>query len=163
MDRGVATYRALPSLHHQRLLPTFYYLPDTPSLPLSSPSLPLCGVYVLRRWRGFKKKKKKLSVLLFPPPPVTRAVIVIVTQVQCGSCRYIYFFLFLCLSDVMDVFYRVFSMCLLSLSSLSPQGCLYLEKPAPQTDSNSHDPLLLRTTSTTTPPCLYPSPRPGLS
>lgn len=162
MDRGVATYRALPSLHHQRLLPTFYYLPDTPSLPLSSPSLPLCGVYVLRRWRGFKKKKKNSLSSFF--------LLLLSHELSLSSSRRfnvdlvaIYFFLFLCLSDVMDVFYRVFSMCLLSLSSLSPQGCLYLEKPAPQTDSNSHVPLLLRTTSTTTPPCLYPSPRPGLS
>lgn len=163
MDRGVETYRALPSLHHQRLLPTFYHLPDTPSLPLSSPSLPLCGVYVLRRWRGFKKKKKNSLSSFF--------LLLLSHELSLSSSRrfnvdlvaiYI-FFLFLCLSDVMDVFYRVFSMCLLSLSSLSPQGCLYLEKPAPQTDSNSHDPLLLRTTSTTTPPCLYPSPRPGLS
>lgn len=115
MDRGVATYRALPSLHHQRLLPTFYYLPDTPSLPLSSPSLPLCGVYVLRRWRGFKKKKKNSLSSFF--------LLLLSHELSLSSSRRfnvdlvaIYFFFFI---SVLVGRYGCFLSCFLDVSSLS--------------------------------------------
>lgn len=139
--------------------------PILPPSPLSSPSLPLCGVYVLRRWRGFKKKKTLSSFFLLllshelslSSSRRFNVDLVAILFFCCCCC------LFLCLSDVMDVFYRIFSMCLLSLSLLSLLKVVSYLETAPQTDSNSHVPLLLHTsTSTSTPPCLT-SPRPGLS
>lgn len=147
--------------------PPHFLLPSRYSLPPPSPH-PLSPFVVSMCWGdgGALKKKKTLSsfflLLLSHELSLSSSrrfnVDLVAILFFCCCCC-----LFLCLSDVMDVFYRIFSMCLLSLSLLSLLKVVSYLETAPQTDSNSHVPLLLHSsTSTSTPPCLT-SPRPGLS